>query len=381
MSFFRSWFGKAALVAAICGVLYVLGNYLGDRQHFPPYYYRILMLVGIAIILSVSLNLVNGVTGQFSIGHAGFMALGAYVAAAFTAYGQYRYFPALNSAPPLVQQSALVLSMLVGGIAAALAGFVVGLPSLRLRGDYLAIVTLGFGEIIRVVILNIPAVGGAAGFSGFASPHGRITIPQITSFFWVYGTVAFVILFSRNLLRSTHGLAFFSVRENEIAAEAMGVDSTRIKVTAFVMSAFFAGVAGALYAHYEIYLQPETFGFLRSIEIVTMVVLGGMGSITGAVVGGALLGAAPDVLRIVTPELKKNLHNLIASSFLWEPVREKLLQGLEKLTPDLLRQLLYALLLVIMMLTRPQGILGSRELSLRGLFSRRRRDIGHPLTK
>jgi len=356
MPLFRSWIGKLALALVIGGVLFALGGYLSDRRHFNPYYFRIVMLVGISIILSVSLNLVNGVTGQFSIGHAGFMALGGYSAAAFTVYGQYRFLPPLGTASPLAQQGTLVLAMLVGGSLAGLAGFLVGLPSLRLRGDYLAIVTLGFGEIIRVAMTTIPAVGGAAGFSGVATNHGRITIPQITTFFWVYSTAALVILFSRNLLRSTHGLAFFSVREDEIAAEAMGVGTTRIKVTAFVMSAFFAGVAGALYAHYEIYLQPETFGFLRSIEIVTMVVLGGMGSITGAVLGGALLGAAPDVLRIWVGELKKLLPPELAKNF----------------SPDLFRQFVYALLLIVLMLTRPQGLLGTRELSLGWLFGRRR---------
>ncbi|MGV3721567.1 MAG: branched-chain amino acid ABC transporter permease [Actinomycetota bacterium] len=361
MGFFRTWFGKLALAAGICAILWFLGGFLSDRKAFNPYYFRILMLVGIAIILSVSLNLVNGVTGQFSIGHAGFMALGGYAAAALTVYGQYRFFPRLDTAAPMIQQGVLLLAMLVGGLSAAVAGFLVGLPSLRLRGDYLAIVTLGFGEIIRVAILNIEAVGGAAGFSGYASPHGRVTIPQLTTFFWIYGTAIVLILFSRNLLRSTHGLAFFSIREDEIAAEAMGVGSTRLKVTAFVISAFFAGVAGALYAHYEIYLQPESFGFLRSIEIVTMVVLGGMGSVTGAVIGGALLGAMPDVLRIWLGQIKGGLPKG------W--------------SPDLIRQFLYALLLVVLMLTRPQGLLGARELSLTRLFSRRRRQSGQPLSK
>jgi branched-chain amino acid transport system permease protein len=365
MSLFRTWFGKLALIAGILLVLHVIGLYLGERRNFNPYHFRIVMLIGIAIIMSVSLNLVNGVTGQFSIGHAGFMALGAYSAAALTVYGQYHLFPRLDTADQLTRQAALLASMLAGGTVAAIAGLAVGLPSLRLRGDYLAIVTLGFGEIIRVAILNIDAVGGAAGFSGFRSPQGRITIPQLTTFFWVYATVALVVLFSRNLLRSTHGLAFFSVREDEIAAEAMGVDSTRIKVTAFVMSAFFAGVAGALYAHYEIYLQPESFGFLRSIEIVTMVVLGGMGSITGAVLGGAILGASPDLLRIGVGELKKHMPPDMAKNF----------------SADLFRQFVYALLLIVLMLTRPQGLLGARELSISGLFSKRRRDIGTPLTK
>lgn len=361
MGLFRTWFGKLALAVGLFAALWFLGNFLSDRKSFNPYHFRILMLVGISIILSVSLNLVNGVTGQFSIGHAGFMALGAYASAALTVYGQYRFLPAMKGAEPMVQQGVLGLSMLVGGICAGLAGFLVGLPSLRLRGDYLAIVTLGFGEIIRVAILNIEAVGGAAGFTGYTSPHGRITIPPLTTFFWVYATVVVVVLFSRNLLRSTHGLTFFSIREDEIAAEAMGVKSTRVKVTAFVMSAFFAGVAGALYAHYESYLQPESFGFMRSIEIVTMVVLGGMGSITGAVIGGALLGAMPDLLRIWLGQIKGGIP--------------------KDWSPDLIRQFLYALLLVILMLTRPQGLLGARELSLTRLFSRRSRTNAQPLAK
>ncbi len=352
----RSWPARIILLLAIAAGLYFLGNYLGNRQAFNPYHFRIVMLIGIAIILAVSLNLVNGVTGQFSIGHAGFMALGAYTGAALTVYGQYRFLPPLAAASPLVQQGALVLSMLLGGLVAAVAGFVVGLPSLRLRGDYLAIVTLGFGEIIRVSILNIDAVGGPAGFSGYSNPeHGRIVIPQLTTFFWVYLTVVAVILFSRNLLRSTHGLTFFSVREDEIAAEAMGVGTVRIKVTAFVMSAFFAGVAGALYAHYDTYLKPDSFNFLRSIEIVTMVVLGGMGSITGAVVGAAILAAAPEVLRVWLGELS----------------RQKAIPS--QLSPDLVRQLLYSLLLIVLMLTRPQGLFGGREVSLKGLFQRRER--------
>jgi len=361
MGFLRSWLGKLILVVGMGVGLWFLGEYLADRKHFPPYYFRIVMLIGVAIILSVSLNLVNGVTGQFSIGHAGFMALGAYSAAALTVYGQHRFLPALNTADPLMRQGVLLLSMLVGGSCAALAGFVVGLPSLRLRGDYLAIVTLGFGEIIRVAILNIDAVGGAAGFTGYTGAEGRITIPKLTTFFWVYSTVVVVVLFSRNLLRSTHGLAFFSIREDEIAAEAMGVRSTRVKVTAFVMSAFFAGVAGALYGHFDSYLQPESFGFMRSIEIVTMVVLGGMGSITGAVIGGALLGAMPDLLRIWLGQIKGGMP--------------------KDWSPDLIRQFLYALLLVILMLTRPQGLLGARELSLTRQLSRRSRTNARPLAK
>ncbi len=356
MAFFRHPLGKLAQLALLAFVLWYVGSWLGYKKFFPPYYFRIVMLSGIAIILSVSLNLVNGVTGQFSIGHAGFMAVGAYTAAAFTVFGQHwKLLPPLGAAGPVLQQGALVGALVVGGAAAALAGLLVGLPSLRLKGDYLAIVTLGFGEIIGVTIRNIEAVGGAAGFSGFAAPGGRILIPALTSFFWVYFVAAGVILFSRNLLASTHGLRFLSVREDEIAAEAMGVPTTRVKVTAFVFSAFFAGVAGALFAHYDTYLKPDSFNFLRSIEIVTMVVLGGMGSITGSTLGAVLLTTLPEYLRASLGDLQ----------------RKKVIP--ENISPDLVRQLLYALLLVVLMLTRPRGLFGERELGILGLFRRRER--------
>lgn len=363
MAFFRTWPGKLALLIGVGAVLFFLNGILSERRFFNPYYFRILMLIGIATILAVSLNLVNGVTGQFSIGHAGFMAIGAYSGAALTVYGQHRFLPPLQSASPLVQHGALLLAMAVGGGLAALMGFLVGLPSLRLRGDYLAIVTLGFGEIIRVAILNIDAVGGSSGFRGYSSPHGYIGIPSLTSFFWVFMVATVLIILSRNLLHSTPGLSFYAVREDEIAAEAMGVRTTRVKVTAFVISAFFAGVAGALYAHYDPYLKPDSFGFLRSIEIVTMVVLGGSGSITGSVLGAAILTATPEILRITLGNLART--NPAIGQYLHV---------------DLVRQLLYASLLVVLMLTRPQGIMGSRELSVRGLFAKRRREIGAPLT-
>jgi branched-chain amino acid transport system permease protein len=353
MPILRTAWGKFALVAGLAGLLWYVGGLLGDRKVFNPYYFRIVMLIGIAMILAVSLNLVNGVTGQFSIGHAGFMAIGAYAGAALTVYGQHRFFPPLAKADPWTQQGALVLAMAAGGSLAGLMGWLVGLPSLRLRGDYLAIVTLGFGEIIRVTVNNIDAVGGSSGFRGYVSPQGYVGIPVLTNFFWVFLTVAGVTFFSRNLLNSTPGLTFFAVREDEVAAEAMGVGTTRVKVTAFVLSAFFAGVAGALYAHYDGYLKPDSFGFLRSIEIVTMVVLGGSGSISGALLGAAILAGAPEMLRVWVGELK---------------TRKALPPNV---SPELVRALLYALLLIVLMLTRPQGILGGRELSFRRLFGRR----------
>ncbi|HTR96864.1 MAG TPA: branched-chain amino acid ABC transporter permease [Candidatus Acidoferrales bacterium] len=296
-----------------------------------PYYFQVLILVGINIILAVSLNLVNGFTGQFSIGHAGFMAAGAYGSAMFTLTVGQRFAGALVSAhlpQAIAQGAALLVALLLGGLLAALFGYLVGLPSLRLRGDYLAIVTLGFGEIIRVLILNVDAIGGARGLPG---------IPHWANFFWVFLGVAVVVAVSRNLAHSTYGRALFAIRDDEIAAEALGVDTTRYKVTAFVIGAFFAGVAGGLFAHYLSYLNPNSFTFIKSIEVIAMVVLGGMGSISGSMLAAIVLTLLPEVLR---------------------PVKD-------------LRMVLYSLMLILLMITRPQGLLGTRELSFGRLFGRR----------
>ena len=315
--------GRALKTALILGVL-VAVNWLLPALIPNSYYLRVVMLCGINVILAVSLNLVNGFTGQFSIGHAGFMAIGAYASAVLT----MRAFPGAIAAlagagvPPTVAHgAALLVAAVLGGLLAALAGLAVGMPSLRLRGDYLAIVTLGFGEIIRVVILNVDAIGGARGLSG---------VPGYTNFFWVALGVVAVVGVSYNLLHSTHGRAMLAIREDEIAAEALGVPTTKYKVTAFVVSAFFAGVAGALYAHYDSYLNPSSFTFLRSIEIIAMIVLGGMGSVSGAILAAIALTVLPEALR---------------------PVKEY-------------RMVIYAALLIVLMITRPSGILGTRELSL-----------------
>jgi branched-chain amino acid transport system permease protein len=282
-----------------------------------PYFYRILVLCGLNVMLALSLNLVNGITGQFSIGHAGFMAVGAYTSAAFTVYAVPRLFGVGPEATGAVIVAPLLLALLVGGLTSAIAGFLVGLPSMRLRGDYLAIVTLGFGEIIRVVILNIDAVGGARGFAG---------IPRRTDFAWVLLGALTTWVVIRNLLRSYHGRAFLAIREDEIAAEALGVPTTRYKVTAFVIAAFFAGMAGALFAHYT-YLHTNSFTFMKSIEVIVMVVLGGMGSLVGSILGATVLTALPEALRFASAE----------------------------------RLIIYSLLLIILMIARPQGILGKTE--------------------
>ena len=327
MSALRRIAGPVAVLAALAA----LNAWLPRAVN--PYVFQVLILVGINIILAVSLNLVNGFTGQFSIGHAGFMAVGAYVSAKFTLDVGSPIVASLAGAgvpEPAAQGAMLLVALVLGGLVAALAGWLVGLPSLRLRGDYLAIVTLGFGEIIRVLILNIDAVGGARGLSG---------IPQWADFFWVFLGVAVVIALARNLAHSTHGRAMFAIRDDEIAAEALGVDTTRYKVAAFVIGAFFAGVAGGLFAHYLSYLNPNTFTFLKSIEIIAMVVLGGMGSLSGSVLAAIILTLLPEVLR---------------------PVKDY-------------RMVIYSLLLIVLMITRPQGLLGTRELSLSRLFARFRR--------
>ncbi len=287
------------------------------------YFVYIAGLAAINVVLAVSLNIVNGFTGQFSLGHAGFMAVGGYVAAAITTTIGARY--QLSGIPTwLSDQLLFVAATLAGGVAAAIAGLLVGIPSLRLRGDYLAIVTLGFGEIIRVVIENTAAVGGATGLAG---------IPPNTTIFWVLFWVVTVVIVSHRLLRSSHGRALLAVREDEIAAEAMGVDTTGYKVRAFAISAFFAGVAGSLLGHYLQILTPKDFTFVRSIEIVAMVVLGGIGSISGALVAAVLLTVLPEVLR-----------------------------PLQDYTGVDFRMVIYAGLLVVLMLVRPQGLFGSREL-------------------
>ena len=302
-----------------------------------PYLFSIIIYAGINITLATSLNLVNGLTGQFSMGHAGFMAVGGYVAA----YLNMTYFADIKfvGLPEGGSEGIfLFVSLIAGGLAAAVLGYLVGLPSLRLKGDYLAIVTLGFGEIIRVLILNLDFIGGARGMPG---------IPQWTNFFWVYGVALVCIVSLNRLMASSHGRALLAVREDEIAAEATGVNTTRYKVIAFVIGAFWAGVSGALFAHFLTYLNPATFDFNRSFEIIIMVVLGGMGSITGSVIAAVFLTVLRESLR-----------------------------PLQELTQLDFRMVIYSVMLIILMLTRPNGFLGTRELTDFGPFKRFKKKAG-----
>jgi len=245
------------------GIFWIIGSIL--EVTINQYVIRIIVNCGIAIILSLSLNLVNGFAGQFSLGHAGFMGVGAYISAYLTTV-----LPMTSSLGPLFQSELGVgVAIVLGGIGAGFTGYIVGLPSLRLRGDYLAIVTLGFGEIIRIIFLNIQAIGGARGLP---------SIPRVSNFFWVYIWVFITFVFLFRLVRSSTGRAIQAIAEDEIAAESMGVNIARYKVVAFVISAAFAGIAGGLFAHYQGFIDPNTFNFTRSVEIVIMVVIGGMGS-------------------------------------------------------------------------------------------------------
>jgi branched-chain amino acid transport system permease protein len=273
---------------------------------FNGYYLGIAIDVGIAIILATSLNLINGYTGLFSLGHAGFMAVGAYAAAKLS-------LVASPMIPPAFTPLLFAVSLIVGGLVAALAGIFVGIPSLRLRGDYLAIVTLGFGEIIRVIVQNMESVGAASGLKG---------IPKYTTLGWTFALAAVTVYVVAALVNSTYGRGFIAVSDDEVAAGAMGINPVRYKVTSFVIGSFFAGVAGGLYAHHKQFLSPTGFDFMRSISIVVMVILGGMGHTTGVILAAIVLTVMPEFLR-----------------------------GFAEY-----RMIIYSLLIIVLMLTRPQGL-------------------------
>lgn len=273
---------------------------------FNRYYLGIIIDCGINIILAVSLNLINGHTGQFSLGHAGFMAVGGYTAAKFS-------LVCLPMVPAPLQPVLFLIALMLGGCVAAVAGLGVGVPSLRLKGDYLAIVTLGFGEIIRVIVQNMDAVGAASGLKG---------IPKFATLGWTFALAAITIYVVAALVNSTYGRGFIAVNDDEVAASSMGINPVRYKVTAFVTGAFFAGIAGGLYAHHKQFLSPTGFDFLKSIDIVVMVILGGMGRTAGVIIAAVILTLLPEVLRQFADY----------------------------------RMIIYSLLIIALMMARPQGL-------------------------
>ena len=291
---------------AIAGLLAACASRIDD------YFALIISNIGINIILAVSLNLVNGFTGQFSLGHAGFMSVGAYAAAAFSLFLGPQLLGSAGGTP--FQQGCLFFgALLTGGFFASLAGLLVGVPSLRLKGDYLALVTLGFGEIIRVIIQNVEFLGGALGLNG---------IPPYTTIFWVLAFVALSVFVVSCLVNSTYGRGFLATHDDEIASEAVGLNTTHYKIVAFVIGAFFAGTAGGLYGHFKMTITPTGFDFTKSVEIVVMVIMGGMGNTLGVILAAVLLTLLPELLR---------------------PIAEY-------------RMIIYSLLLIVLMLVRPQGL-------------------------
>jgi branched-chain amino acid transport system permease protein len=406
-----------------------------------PFYSKIFLDIGISVMLAVSLTMVNGFTGQFSIGHAAFMMVGGYTAAMIMYYGSFRFFGDASLHGGLLSgmlddrqgawltgaDALFVGSLFAAGIIAAVCGYVVGLPSLRLKGDYLAIVTLGFGEIVRVLLQSqtqevlsegasvtqqhldqIPAWAGVLNVDDYMSPEhiaqvpiwvwpnyvggalGFSGLPFYTSLFWVGLLTMLTLLVAYRIKRSAMGRAFLSIREDEIASEAMGVNTTAFKVKAFVIAAFFAGVAGGLFAHtVGVQLNPGELGFQKSFDIIIMVVLGGLGSISGATIAAAIVTILPELLRDPTPLLSAWPGiTAITLSFAVVALVCKvrgaqhkpwtrlalfgaaiLLLGLaakwavsEGYNLGSYRMIIYALALILMMILRPQGLFGVQEL-------------------
>jgi branched-chain amino acid transport system permease protein len=339
---------KALYVVGAIAVLIALQ--FAMKAALDAYVVRVISICGINVMLAVALNLVNGTTGQFSIGHAGFMAVGAY-AGAIASHALEE--PVHHVVPgTLGDVLTFVPAILAGITAAGIAGVLVGVPSLRLRGDYLAIVTLGFGEIIRISIESTPAIGGSQGY-----PLGAGSIPDYGTFAWIWGGAALAVALTWNLTYSTHGRALAAIREDEIAAEAVGIPTTRYKVLAFAVSAMITGMAGVLFAHDATggqHIDPGAFKMDKSIDILVMIIFGGLGSITGAVLGGVFVGVSLELLRelphMMGPEATGRFVTLLREN------------------AGNLRLIVYALILVGLMLVRPQGLLGTREFDLRRLF-------------
>lgn len=298
------------MVFVACVVLYAVVQGLISLEIIDPFWELNIVMICINIILAVSLNLINGYTGQFSIGHAGFMAVGAYMGAVVT----------------MMWELPFAVGIIVATISAGVLGALIGLPTLRLNGDYLCIATLGLGEIIRICILNIEYVGGASGLMG---------IPRETTFTNVFWIMIVVIFFIKNFKNSSYGRCCLAIRENEIAADTMGINTTKYKVMAFTLGAAFAGTAGCMFSHYFFIAHPASFTFMRSFDVLTMVVLGGLGSMTGSIVGAMLLTGLSAVLSDF-PE--------------W-------------------RMIIYSITMIVLMLYRPQGLFGNEELS-RDMFGK-----------
>ena len=321
-------FGSILSYATLCA-LAVVAVKLGILN---AYVQLLLMYIGINIILSVSLNLVNGYMGEFSVGHAGFMAVGAYVASILNVW---LFTDSSVFGPSLLSPSSAVylfpVTLLAGGIAAAIAGLLVAVPSFRTRGDYLAIITLAVNYIVKSSIENIQPIGGARGFMGMRSVIGSmqaaINLPW--NMIWVFICVGVTVWIIHRLVNSTYGKGIIAIRDDEIAAEIMSVDTRRMKIVAFMLSSGLAGIAGGLFAHVLGYINPGTFTIMKSTEVLIMVYLGGMGSLSGSVLSAIILTLALEAFRPL----------------------------------QLVKWVVLPLLLIVLMIFRPEGIMGHRELT------------------
>jgi len=324
----KSYLNNAIAIVLVFVIIYPLIAHNEVKSLFPflkglsfsRYTTGIIFLICINIIMATSLNFSTGFLGQLVLGHAGFMAIGAYTTALMANILFGAGLPVF-----LV----IILSLICGGILAALSGIIIGVPALRLRGDYLAIMTLAFAEIVRIIINNLEFTGGAQGLTGFASAQ-LMKVSKYQFSIYVFFTMVICVAFLVLLARSRHGRAIISIRENEIAAESVGINSTKYKVSGFALSAMIGGIGGGLFAFHMGFLQPSMFGFMKSVDILVMVVLGGMGSMTGSIVAAGAFTWLPELLRDF------NEYRMVA----------------------------YAILLIVMMIVRPQGLLGVKEMSL-----------------
>ncbi|MCS6849152.1 MAG: branched-chain amino acid ABC transporter permease [Anaerolineae bacterium] len=334
-------FAPLLLIVAVLGLAGLAQSALND------YYQRVLAVIAINIILAVSLNLTNGYSGDFSLGHAAFMAIGAYTSAILTLPARTKAI-VLPDLPLWLSQVELpfIVAILIGAGLAALVAFVVGIPVLRLRGHYLAVATLGLMVIVQVVALNWqPVTRGARGISG---------LPPFTTLLWAYGWMLVTVAVIWRIVHSPLGRAMMAVREDELAAACRGVPVFRTRLLAFVCGALFASVAGALWAHLITAITPSSFSFLITFNVVAMVVIGGAGSISGSVIGAVLMTLLPELLRRVETTLA---------------IGGQPLYGLS--------QIVIALMMLAVMLFRPQGLMGRRELPdvLAGLAGARRASL------
>lgn len=297
------------LVIAIYAIIQGLIN-VGVIDMF---YEIIVMRIAIDILLALGLDLIIGLAGQFSLGHAGFMSIGAYSCAIVTL-----------RMPSLV---GFAIGIVVGILVSAVAALIIAIPTLRLKGDYLAIATLGFAEIIRMVMVNAEKLtNGAAGLSG---------IPRLANWTLIFIAIVLTIILLANYIRSSPGRATVAIREDEIAAEAMGINTTKYKTTAFIIGAMIASVAGAFYATTFSVIKPENFAFNKSVDILIIAVFGGLGSVTGTILAAVILG----------------LVNMFLQDY------------------GAIRMLLYAGILVLIMIFRPQGLMGTKEFTMTRLFN------------